>query len=247
MSDKAPMTRRGIYLTNLQWADAKAAGDGNYSGGVRRRMDEWAELQAEKVERALDVDELTCEIDKLRAEYEAASARLLAARACEVIDLELQVEQLEAVPTYRVRWFVFGLTATLVASAVALAVLEGDRQGLVVMDAMNIERIEAENHLQNICNAGRALALTAGRVGDLRADVAYLLQRAAAAGHYKYDPRRDFGASSNALINYAYTGLEPTVWPSDRSDYAACVRAVRNMPMASADAAGAGDAWEGER
>ena len=124
MSDKLPMTRRGIYLTNLQWADAKAAGDGIYSAGVRRRMDEWAELQAEKVERALDVDELTCEIDKLRAEYEAAS-NSLAARACEVIDLELQVEQLEAVPTYRIRWFVFVLTATLVASAVALAVLEG--------------------------------------------------------------------------------------------------------------------------
>ena len=50
MSDKLPTTRRGIYLTNLQWADAKAAGDGNYSAGVRRRMDEWAALQAEKVD-----------------------------------------------------------------------------------------------------------------------------------------------------------------------------------------------------
>ena len=95
---------------------------------------------------------------------------------------------------------------------------------------MTVERIMAENHLQEICNAGRALALTAGRTDDLRADVAYLLNRAAAAGHYKYDPRRDFGASSNALVNYAYTGIEPTQWPSDRSDYAACVRAVRKMP-----------------
>ena len=95
---------------------------------------------------------------------------------------------------------------------------------------MTIERIMAESHLQNICNAGRALALTAGRVDDLRADVAYLLNRAGNAGHYKYDPGRDFGASSNALVAYAYTGIEPTEWPKDRSDYAACVRAVRKMP-----------------
>ena len=149
MSDKLPMTRRGIYLTNLQWADAKAAGDGIYSAGVRRRMDEWAELQAEKVERAAAIEryidangELVLQVDNLRdalsqvsneerakrdkvqAECDEAS-RALAASACEVIDLELQVEQLEAVPTYRIRWFVFVLTATLVASAVALAVLEG--------------------------------------------------------------------------------------------------------------------------
>ena len=67
-------------------------------------------------------------------------------------------------------------------------------------------------------------------VDDLSADVAYLLQRAGNAGHYAYNPRRDFGASSNSLVNYAYTGLEPTEWPRDRSDYAACVRAVRKMP-----------------
>ena len=115
---------------------------------------------------------------------------------------------------------------------------------------MSVERIMAKNHLQEICNAGRALALTAGRTDDLRADVAYLLNRAGNAGrlrtHYKYDPRRDFGASSNALVTYAYTGLEPTEWPRDRSDYAACVRAVRKYAEASADAGGAGDAWKGE-
>ena len=125
MSDKAPMTSRGIYLTNLQWADAKAAGNGNYSAGVRLWMEA---LEAEKVEREATIEryidangELVLQVDNLTVE--------LAARACEVIDLELQVEQLEAVPTYRERWFlfllVFGLTSTLVAFAVALAVLEG--------------------------------------------------------------------------------------------------------------------------
>ena len=68
------------------------------------------------------------------------------------------------------------------------------------------------------------------RVDDLRADVAYLLNRAAQASYSKNDPWRDYGISSNAIVQYAYTGLEPTVWPSDRSDYAACVRAVRKMP-----------------
>ena len=64
------------------------------------------------------------------------------------------------------------------------------------------------------------------------ADVAYLIQRASGAGHLRFDAQRDYGVSSNALVLYAYTGVEPTEWqwPSDRSDYAACVRAVRKMP-----------------
>ena len=95
---------------------------------------------------------------------------------------------------------------------------------------MSVERIMAENHLQNICNAGRALALTAGRTDDLRADVAYLLQRACNAGHCHFPPFRDYGASSNELVVYAYAGVEPSTWPFDRADYAACVRAVRKMP-----------------
>ena len=97
---------------------------------------------------------------------------------------------------------------------------------------MVVERIMAENQLQEICNAGRALARTAGQVDDLRADVAYLLQRASRAGHLRFDAQRDYGVSSNAIVLYAYTGLEPTQWqwPSDRADYAACVRAVRKLP-----------------
>ena len=70
------------------------------------------------------------------------------------------------------------------------------------------------------------------REAHLLADVYYLLQRAAGAGHLRFDAQRDYGVSSNALVAYAYTGVEPTEWqwPSDRSDYAACVRAVRKMP-----------------
>ena len=70
------------------------------------------------------------------------------------------------------------------------------------------------------------------REAHLLADVYYLLGRAAGAGHLRFDAQRDYGVSSNAIVQYAYTGVEPTEWqwPSDRSDYAACVRAVRNMP-----------------
>ena len=70
------------------------------------------------------------------------------------------------------------------------------------------------------------------RETQLLADVVYQLQRASGAGHVRFDSQRDCGVSSNAIVRYAYTGLEPTEWqwPSDRSDYAACVRAVRKMP-----------------
>lgn len=62
------------------------------------------------------------------------------------------------------------------------------------------------------------------------ADIAYLLNRACRAGHFSLSQARDFGASSNALVLFAYAGIEPTEWPRDRADYAACVRAVRKMP-----------------
>ena len=77
MSDKLPTTRRGIYLTNLQWADAKAAGDGIYSAGVRRRMDEWEAL--------------------------SECNELLAARLGDQIKLRKKVEALEAEKVERER------------------------------------------------------------------------------------------------------------------------------------------------
>ena len=71
MSDKAPTTRRGIYLTNPQWADAKAAGDGNYSAGVRlclddreelaKRSDELAARLADRISRRNKVEALEAE------------------------------------------------------------------------------------------------------------------------------------------------------------------------------------------
>ena len=130
MSDKLPRTRRGIYLTNLQWADAKAAGDGIYSAGVRRRMEEWAALQAEKVELEQVVADLRDALTQVSNEARAERDELWRLQAeyknltHENVDLELQ---LAAVPTYRVRgrWFILGWLAALVAFAVALAVLEG--------------------------------------------------------------------------------------------------------------------------
>ena len=64
-------------------------------------------------------NEARAERDELQAEYKNLTH--------ENIDLELQLEALAAVPTYRVRgrWFILGWLAALVASALALAVLEG--------------------------------------------------------------------------------------------------------------------------
>lgn len=64
-------------------------------------------------------------------------------------------------------------------------------------------------------------------------DIAYLLNRATMAGmagRFSCNAGRWWGASSNALVLFAYTGIKPTDWPRDRADYAACVRAVRMMP-----------------
>ena len=137
MTNKAPMTRRGIYLTEQQWADAKAPGDANYSAGVRRSMDERVALQKDKA---------TCDanlelIDKARSEELVKFERHLADLGTAQVErdatieryidangeLVLQVEALAAAPTYLVRgrWFVFGWLAGFVVSALALAVLEG--------------------------------------------------------------------------------------------------------------------------
>lgn len=66
-------------------------------------------------------------------------------------------------------------------------------------------------------------------IWQLREDVAYLIRRARRAGAFSCDSKRDYGASSNALVDYAYGGTFDR-FPSDRSDYAACVRAVRGLP-----------------
>lgn len=66
-------------------------------------------------------------------------------------------------------------------------------------------------------------------VFQLEDDVQFLACRASAAGSFGWDEERDSGISSNSLVGLAY-GIGEQKMPSDRSDYAACVRAVRKLP-----------------
>ena len=74
MTNKAPTTRRGIYLTNLQWADAKAAGDGNYSAGVRLCMDDREALAKRNDDLAARLTDRMSRRNKVEAEVEALEA-----------------------------------------------------------------------------------------------------------------------------------------------------------------------------
>lgn len=65
---------------------------------------------------------------------------------------------------------------------------------------------------------------------ELEADVAFLLARANQANYFSLGKNRDTGASSNALVRFAYTKEEPKYWPHDQSDYAACLRAFASLP-----------------
>lgn len=64
---------------------------------------------------------------------------------------------------------------------------------------------------------------------QLQMDVAFLARRAALAGSFICDAKRDWGISSNSLVALAY-GAGQQIMPCDWSDYAACVRAVRQLP-----------------
>lgn len=65
---------------------------------------------------------------------------------------------------------------------------------------------------------------------QLEADVAFLVLRARCAGSAYFGADRWTGMSSNALVDLAYGG-EQTAMPSDRSDYAACVRTYARLPV----------------
>ena len=136
MSDKLPMTRRGIYLTNLQWVDAKAAGNGNYSAGVRLWMEA---LEAEKVEReatieryidangelVLQVDNLTVERDTLHRECDEQQTKIDRLRADLVDERDRAVMDLQQADRRAWRRHCYGYLAACMAIAATLAVLEG--------------------------------------------------------------------------------------------------------------------------
>lgn len=60
-------------------------------------------------------------------------------------------------------------------------------------------------------------------------DIAFLVRRQREAGSCTFSGDRWTGMSSNALVCFAYGGQQDAM-PSDRSDYAACVRTVRMLP-----------------
>lgn len=64
---------------------------------------------------------------------------------------------------------------------------------------------------------------------ELEADIAFLVLRAGAAGSCSFSDDRWTGSSSNALVRLAYGGKQDCM-PSDRSDYAACVRTYVRLP-----------------
>jgi hypothetical protein len=64
---------------------------------------------------------------------------------------------------------------------------------------------------------------------QLQADIDFLVMRANAAGCCDFTNDRWTGLSSNSLVNFAFGGKHDCM-PSDRSDYAACVRTFRRLP-----------------
>ena len=62
-----------------------------------------------------------------------------------------------------------------------------------------------------------------------KADIAFLLARSGHAGSCSFSPGRWTGMSSNAIVSVAFGG-EQTDMPSDRGDYAACVRTFARLP-----------------
>lgn len=66
-------------------------------------------------------------------------------------------------------------------------------------------------------------------IEEMQADIAFLLLRAGSAGSFSCSADRWTGMSSNALVRLAYGG-EQDCMPSDRSDYAACVRTYVRLP-----------------
>ena len=65
---------------------------------------------------------------------------------------------------------------------------------------------------------------------QLLEDIEFLERRALIAGHFLSGDLRDFGASSNQLVHFAYTGEHDGTMPFDMSDLAACVRALASLP-----------------
>jgi len=67
------------------------------------------------------------------------------------------------------------------------------------------------------------------RLEAAEADIAFLLARSGHAGSCSFAPGRWTGMSSNAIVSVAFGGPQSAM-PSDREDYAACVRTYARLP-----------------
>lgn len=67
---------------------------------------------------------------------------------------------------------------------------------------------------------------------QMQEDIDFLLERAGKAGGVSFMEPRDYGKSSNALVELAYGGTVPgdDQMPRDKADILACMRAVSKLP-----------------
>lgn len=94
----------------------------------------------------------------------------------------------------------------------------------------------ASRHLDEMKHGGRSWEARARSEGiyqmtveEMQADIDFLLLRADCAGSCSFTSDRWTGMSSNSLVALAYGGRQSCM-PSDRSDYAACVRTFLRLP-----------------
>jgi hypothetical protein len=76
---------------------------------------------------------------------------------------------------------------------------------------------------------GNGMITAQEEIERMQQDIDFLARRAAQAGSFGCDRKRDTGMSSNSIVGMAY-GIGKQIMPFDMSDYAACVRAVRKLP-----------------
>lgn len=106
------------------------------------------------------------------------------------------------------------------------------RDGGILTEAQVTKWAAAAKHAGYSSENGDIIPSLCESVEALRADVAFLVERAIHAGSFSTPKDRDFGRSSDAIVRLAYGGPapEPDELPLDKSDYRACQLAVMRLP-----------------
>jgi hypothetical protein len=106
------------------------------------------------------------------------------------------------------------------------------REGGVAAEAEVAKWAAAAKHAGYSSENGDIIPSLCESVEALRADVAFLAERAIRAGIFSTPKYRDFGRSSNAIVRLAYGGPapEPDEVPFDETDCRACQLAVMRLP-----------------